>query len=46
MNLKKELLQKKHNRINFDCGIDSLNNYIKFQANQDVKRKLSVCFVF
>jgi len=46
MNLRKELLQKLHNRVNFDCGIDLLNNYIKSQASQDVKKKLSVCFVF
>jgi len=40
-----ELLDKKHNRNNFDCGKDLLNNYLKHQAGQDVKRKLSVCFV-
>ena len=34
-----------HNRNHFDCGEDSLTNYIKHQANQDIKRKLSVCFV-
>ena len=41
-----ELLNKKHNRMDFDCGNDLLNNYLKQQAGQDVKRKLSVCFVF
>ncbi len=46
MKLSKELLQKYHHRNDFDCGVDLLNNYIKFQASQDVKRKLSVCFVF
>ncbi len=46
MNLVKELLQSRHKREKFDCGIDSLNNYIKLQASQDVKKKLSVCFVF
>ncbi len=46
MNIEKELLNKKHNREKFDCGVDSLNHYFKFQASQDVKRKLSVCFVF
>ncbi len=34
-----------HNRTHFDCGEDALTNYIKHQANQDIKRKLSVCFV-
>ncbi len=46
MNLEKNLLQKFHNRNNFDCGIASLNDYIKRQASQAVKKKLSVCFVF
>jgi GNAT superfamily N-acetyltransferase len=41
-----ELLDKKHNRNDFDCGKELLNNYIKNQAGQDIRRKLSVCFVF
>jgi GNAT superfamily N-acetyltransferase len=41
-----ELLDKKHNRNDFDCGKELLNNYLKNQAGQDIKRKLSVCFVF
>lgn len=40
-----ELLDKKHNRENFNCGKELLNNYLKTQAGQDVKRKLSACFV-
>jgi hypothetical protein len=40
-----ELLDKKHNRKIFDCGNESLNVYLKLQAGQDVKRKLSACFV-
>jgi hypothetical protein len=40
-----ELLDKKHNREKFDCGKDLLNNYLKTQAGQDIKRKLSACFV-
>lgn len=40
-----ELLDKKHNRADFDCGKELLNNYLKHQAGQDVKRKLSACFV-
>lgn len=40
-----ELLDKKHNRDNFDCGKPLLNNYLKTQAGQDVKRKLCACFV-
>ena len=40
-----ELLDKKHNHKDFDCGNEILNDYLKTQAGQDVKRKLSVCFV-
>lgn len=40
-----ELLDKIHNRNDFDCGNELLNNYLKTQAGQDVKRKLSACFV-
>ena len=40
-----ELLDKKHHRTDFDCGKDLLNDYLKTQAGQDIKRKLSVCFV-
>jgi GNAT superfamily N-acetyltransferase len=40
-----ELLDKKHNRSGFDCGNELLNNYLKNQAGQDIKRKLSACFV-
>lgn len=40
-----ELLDKKHHREDFDCGKELLTNYLKTQAGQDIKRKLSVCFV-
>ncbi len=40
-----ELLGKKHNRDEFNCGKELLNNYLKTQAAQDIKRKLSACFV-
>jgi GNAT superfamily N-acetyltransferase len=40
-----ELLDKKHRREDFDCGNEILNNYLKNQAGQDIKRKLCVCFV-
>lgn len=41
-----ELLSKKHNKKDFECGKEMLDNYIHNQAAQDVKRKLSVCFVW
>ncbi|MGI9191979.1 MAG: GNAT family N-acetyltransferase [Chitinophagaceae bacterium] len=40
------LLEKTHQRNNFDCGDEALNFYLKHQASQDVKRKLSACFVY
>lgn len=39
------LLSKKHDRSGFSCGKELLDNYLKNQAGQDVKRKLSACFV-
>ena len=40
-----EFLKNHHQKTNFDCGYDKLNNYIKFHAGQDVKRKLTACYV-
>ena len=40
-----EPLDTKHSRNNFCCGKDLLDNYFWTQAKQDVKRKLSACFV-
>jgi len=34
-----------HERKNFHCGKASLDNYIKTQVNQDIKKKLAACFV-
>ena len=36
-----ELLDKKHNRDDLDFGKELLTNYLKTQAGQDMKRKLS-----
>ena len=38
-------LDSKHNRADFRCGKDLLDNYFRTQANQDFKRKLAACFV-
>ncbi len=32
-------------RKSFSCGIAALDNYLHKQANQDIKRHLSACFV-
>jgi ribosomal protein S18 acetylase RimI-like enzyme len=34
-----------HDRSSFDCGVLALNRYFGEQASQDVKRRLSNCFV-
>ena len=39
------VLNSTHKKSEFDCGQDSLNSYLQKQANQDVKRHLSACFV-
>ena len=38
-------LSPKHRKSEFTCGNAYLDNYIQKQAKQDMKRKLSVCFV-
>lgn len=40
-----EPLDSGHDRENFSCGQELLDNYFWRQAKQDVKRKLSACFV-
>jgi len=45
MNYITELLQTKHKKKEFSCGKNILDNYLQKQANQDIKRKLSACFV-
>ena len=40
-----ESLSSKHNKTRFCCGKAMLDSYIQRQASQDVKRKLSACFV-
>jgi predicted GNAT family N-acyltransferase len=41
-----ELLNSEHNRKDFTCGKSMLDNYLCFQAKQDMKRNLSACFVW
>ncbi len=40
-----EPLAKKHDRADFSCGIEALDNYLKKQASQDVARHVAACFV-
>ncbi|MBE9166145.1 GNAT family N-acetyltransferase [Pleurocapsales cyanobacterium LEGE 06147] len=39
------LNRKQHNRSAFSYGVDSLDNYIRRQANQDLKKKIATVFV-
>jgi len=45
MNRLTESLKPKHRKNEFSCGREMLDNYLKKQASQDIKRKLAVCFV-
>jgi len=45
MNELTENLNSTHRKKEFSCGNDMLDNYLQKQANQDIKRKLSACFV-
>jgi len=45
MALSIQLLEKSHSKSTFDCGHTPLNDFIKKQAGQDVRRDLSACFV-
>ena len=38
-------LDTKHQKSEFSCGNELLDRYIQKQAKQDIKRKLSACFV-
>ncbi len=45
MNLEFQQLTKIHNRKSFDCGNELLNTYLQKQASQDIKKRLSACYV-
>jgi GNAT superfamily N-acetyltransferase len=45
MNQITENLNSGHRKNEFSCGKEMLDNYLHRQANQDIKRKLSACFV-
>jgi GNAT superfamily N-acetyltransferase len=44
MSIKIELFSSSLNKKDFSCGKEMLDNYLHFQAGQDVKRKLCVVF--
>ena len=43
--LKIEALASHHDRDSFSCGVDSLDRYLRTQANQDVRRKANGVFI-
>ncbi|MBN9016923.1 MAG: GNAT family N-acetyltransferase [Rhizobiales bacterium] len=40
-----EGLSGNHERRNFDCGVAVLDRYLKEQAGQDARRRVSLCYV-
>lgn len=43
--IKIEPLGAQHDRLAFDCGAEALNRYFRELVTQDVKRRVSNCFV-
>lgn len=46
MNCLTEKLASRHDRKAFSCGKKMLDDYFYNQAGQDIRRRLSVCFVY
>ncbi len=44
-NLVIEPLNPTHDRTDFQCGVEALDRYLKKQAKQDIKRRISRVFV-
>ena len=40
-----EPLESDHDRAGFSCGVEALDNYLKKQARQDVKKRVAAVFV-
>jgi ribosomal protein S18 acetylase RimI-like enzyme len=40
-----EPLSSKHDRARFACGVEPLDRYLQTQAGQDIRRRISNCFV-
>lgn len=38
-------LEKKHNKQDFTCGIEDLDDYLKTQASQDMKKNVAITYV-
>lgn len=40
-----ELLLPSHDRTDFDCGVSALDRYFREQVTQDVRRRVTACYV-
>ena len=40
-----ELLRAQHDRTNFSCGVAALDRYFRKLVSQDIRRRVSNCFV-
>jgi GNAT superfamily N-acetyltransferase len=40
-----ERLAPSHDHTEFLCGVDALDRYFRYQAGQDVRRRITACFV-
>jgi hypothetical protein len=40
-----ERFSKIYDRSYFHCGVDALDNYLHRQVSQDIKRRVSACFL-
>lgn len=40
-----ESLDNKHNKSEFKCGVDALDQYLKTQAGQDIKKNIAITHV-
>jgi predicted GNAT family N-acyltransferase len=40
-----EILSPHHDRVNFSCGVEALDRYLREQATQDIRRLASACYV-
>ena len=43
--LRVQPLEPHHDRAGFSCGVEPLDNYLKRQARQDVKKRVAAVFV-
>lgn len=40
-----EVLDQKHDRTSFCCGVEALDRYFRQQVTQDIKRRATACYV-